>query len=528
MPRRAGGNDKQADKHAAKPVTGSSFDTIAPSLPAASRKSKAAKLVENESEGSGHPSPKTTTAPKTAKAAENQLKHERAMKDKALKKAQEIEAKKADDRALAQGIAMARKEKADLEKQRQQEKLKQQQQEQKEELKQQQQQQKALEAKRYIEEQAKIAEWEKIKKRFDIELSDEGNLKKIRELDAREAVRKCLGLDTEDAETEEGAPSFDHSLPWPPFEVRPSPTHGTGIFATRFIKAGTEFLRENATMKGSCRHFAQEALFKVLPAEKQASILTLHSACSCDDPVQCKETPLRKILISNTFQVSYAAPRDEYLGPFIYELAGRFNHSCTPNAARGFSDVGELVVLRAFVDIQEGEEINIEYFSGGGTTAARRQHLYKQYRFTCACRACIAGLSTRTDDGYKVFLESTRSTTSPTLNTRTAEESAIHKEVDEWYRMVAAQIKRNQVSLTMYFRKMELDGTSSPARRQLELDECLEATMAYVRGVNRYGVGVDALAACEAEVKAMLDELAAKLTPEILEAAEVLFSGMQL
>ncbi|KAJ5054263.1 uncharacterized protein L3040_000542 [Drepanopeziza brunnea f. sp. 'multigermtubi'] len=520
MPRRAGGNDKQADKQAAKPVTGSTFDAIAPSLPATSRKSQAAELVESESEGSGHPAPKTTTGPKTAKAAENQRKHEEAMKEKALKKAQENEAKKADDRALAQGIAMAQKERANLEKQRQQEELKKQQEEQEE--------QKALAAKRYLQEQEDLAEWEKIKKCFDIELSDDGNFKKMHELEVREAIRECLDLDIEDYATEEGAPTLDHSVPWPPFEVRPSSTHGTGIFATRFIKAGTEFLRENAIMKGNCRDFAQEALFKVLPAEKQARILTLHSTCSCDDPTQCKETPLMKILRSSTFKVSHAAPGDEYLGPFIYEIAGRFNHSCTPNAARGFSDVGELIVLRAFVDIQEGEEITIEYFSDGGTTTERRQHLYKQYRFNCDCRACIAGLSTRTDDEYKIFLESTRSTTSPILNTRTAEESAMHKAVDQWYRVVAAQIKRNQVRLTMFFREMELEGTSSPARRQLELDECLKETMKYVRRVNKYGVGEDALAAYEAEVKAMLDGLAAKLTTEVLKSAEKVFKGMQL
>ncbi|KAK6583021.1 hypothetical protein PZA11_004097 [Diplocarpon coronariae] len=135
-----------------------------------------------------------------------------------------------------------------------------------------------------------------LRKRFVDDLSDRGNHERIKELDSRKMRQSTSNSWTQEDKNLTGALPFDDTgkllsflilstaildeltvlpAPWPPFEIRSSPLHGLGAFATRFIKSGTEVLREYPMMKGNRDGLAKEALFKVMSEEKQARFLAL-------------------------------------------------------------------------------------------------------------------------------------------------------------------------------------------------------------------------------------------------------------
>lgn len=76
----------------------------------------------------------------------------------------------------------------------------------------------------------------------------------------------------------------------------------------------------------------------------------------------------------------------------LFDLLGRVNHSCLPNA-RLESVTGEreaaTATLAANRDIEIGEEVLIDYLSNfKGSAAEKRAHLTEQYRFKCRCELC--------------------------------------------------------------------------------------------------------------------------------------------
>ena len=81
-------------------------------------------------------------------------------------------------------------------------------------------------------------------------------------------------------------------------------------------------------------------------------------------------------------------------GMGLFEILGRVNHSCVPNA-RLESLAGESeaagATLAATRDVELGEEVLIDYLANfGGTAAEKRDPLLEQYRFHCHCELCAA------------------------------------------------------------------------------------------------------------------------------------------
>uniref|UniRef100_A0A6U0IMD4 SET domain-containing protein n=1 Tax=Minutocellus polymorphus TaxID=265543 RepID=A0A6U0IMD4_9STRA len=77
----------------------------------------------------------------------------------------------------------------------------------------------------------------------------------------------------------------------------------------------------------------------------------------------------------------------------LYSQMSRMNHSCAPNAVRvSTSDSGGVAVVSR-KQIDEGEEVLINYMDGaddGKPVDQRRKHLMQQYHFHCTCPLCMA------------------------------------------------------------------------------------------------------------------------------------------
>ena len=77
----------------------------------------------------------------------------------------------------------------------------------------------------------------------------------------------------------------------------------------------------------------------------------------------------------------------------LYSQMSRMNHSCAPNAVRvSTGDSGGVAVV-ARKQIDEGEEVMINYMDGaddGKPVEQRRKHLMQQYTFHCTCPLCMS------------------------------------------------------------------------------------------------------------------------------------------
>ena len=76
----------------------------------------------------------------------------------------------------------------------------------------------------------------------------------------------------------------------------------------------------------------------------------------------------------------------------LYPELSRMNHSCSPNAMRLSSDRQGGVTVVANQDIDEGDEVCINYMDGaddGLPVEQRRKHLMQQYHFHCSCKLCM-------------------------------------------------------------------------------------------------------------------------------------------
>ncbi|KAI6710149.1 hypothetical protein JHW43_007330 [Diplocarpon mali] len=312
-----------------------------------------------------------------------------------------------------------------------------------------------------------------LRKRFADDLSDRGNHERIKELDSRKMRQSTSNSWTQEDKNLTGALPFDDTAPWPPFEIRSSPLHGLGAFATRFIKSGTEVLREYPMMKGNRDGLAKEALFKVMSEEKQARFLALEGPCRCT-VLPCTETPVIKILNANYLCHPLLLRDDFYSGPYLYELGTRLNHSC--------------------------EEFTLSYLHIEGTAAQRRVKILEQDGFVCKCQVCISDTTIGPSDiveleSSKSALLSTAFTASPALNRLTAEECAQNKKVDEWFLLI-----KGYILLFVEALRDDILSTGSAGMNDMELTtlrnkKCVNIALDVLRKRNKFGIGEDAIQA---------------------------------
>jgi hypothetical protein len=180
------------------------------------------------------------------------------------------------------------------------------------------------------------------------------------------------------------------------YEIKESPFHGRGVFATTAIAPGEIILRESqlipfipeSEIANSLESFDVEEKVTSRADQYLISRITggkLHSKklseYSNDDHVveQLTALELRQVLKFNQFFV---------VG--LCFVASHFNHSCVPNAAfepddENFErDDDQGLVFYAIKDIKPGEEILVSY----STLKNRGPAYFQKFGFECKCPLC--------------------------------------------------------------------------------------------------------------------------------------------
>ncbi|KAM3432508.1 hypothetical protein NHJ13734_006823 [Beauveria thailandica] len=179
-----------------------------------------------------------------------------------------------------------------------------------------------------------------------------------------------------------------------PFAVRPSPTGGMGVFATRHLLPD-EIILEEAPLLTSSRGGNSISIFEAYARasrKKQKKAMKLHASRHFKPG-----TPyLQAIWDTNSFAIS---PLEAGLFP----LAARFNHACEPANNVYYAYDATRRRMRFWVapegggGVAEGEELTICY--GRGKTPGL---LYRWYGFRCGCGAC-EGVSEQEMGSFEVI-----------------------------------------------------------------------------------------------------------------------------
>jgi SET domain len=198
-----------------------------------------------------------------------------------------------------------------------------------------------------------------------------------------------------------------------PFSVvNVSKDKGVGMVAKHFIKAGELIFSElpilvlNTISLGADQYLndgsMQWAALSELVPKRRDSYLALKN--SFGEEVHAVPAILR----SNYFGVDLSdCPNDQkncgIMG--IFPTLSRANHSCTPNAGYFFDHSTFSGQFWAHVDIQQGEEICIQYVPILTTRKERQDMLWTHFRFVCQCAACtLPPQQSERSDSRRVFL----------------------------------------------------------------------------------------------------------------------------
>ncbi|KAK5171389.1 SET domain-containing protein 5 [Saxophila tyrrhenica] len=165
-----------------------------------------------------------------------------------------------------------------------------------------------------------------------------------------------------------------------PYEVKPAPGAGMGVFATRALDPGDVIMHDTFAMRFrngpdvSAQHV--EHAFTELSSTDQKTFLSLH-----EGPYP-SPSRLKRIFEANAF-----GHGDMVL--LFFKIA-RVNHACTPNAQMTDLDLESDSKVVALERIGKGEQIFLNYIALvlEGTREDRKTHLHSNYGFVCKCRAC--------------------------------------------------------------------------------------------------------------------------------------------
>lgn len=202
------------------------------------------------------------------------------------------------------------------------------------------------------------------------------------------------------------------SLPIPkdaPFELRPTPGKGWGVFATRDIKRGTLIMKEKAmfVIPKGIENITQrdiENAFHKLSADQQYVYFCLSGNKPRHFPngiVGSGWVNIIEIWEQNCFSLDVGVEQ-RLFGDFVdkkrwglFPCHSRFNHSCEENAqvpespseAQGGRNSMSSSASR---DIAAGEEITISYRNGFHSRTMDERH--RLLEFECRCTVCDRAL----------------------------------------------------------------------------------------------------------------------------------------
>ncbi|KXH44961.1 TPR domain-containing protein [Colletotrichum salicis] len=212
-------------------------------------------------------------------------------------------------------------------------------------------------------------------------------------------------------------------------EVRDSPHHGRGLFATEDIKAGEIIFAERATSvpnEFNPEHNAAAAYAQLveLCADNPTihnKVLDLHGGSykrSGQEGTLIDGMPvidvflLESIRRKNCFsgaQVSAQAANPEWdmwkqgMSRGLWVYSAYANHACLPNANRSF--IGDMLITTATVDIPVGTEITHIYLPPKAAYLLRMPQFRRSWGFVCSCALCAGEAKSATE------LHQTRNTT---------------------------------------------------------------------------------------------------------------------
>ncbi|KAK2877135.1 hypothetical protein FQN49_001379 [Arthroderma sp. PD_2] len=174
-----------------------------------------------------------------------------------------------------------------------------------------------------------------------------------------------------------------------PFELKPSPGKGWGVFATKNIKKGALILREKplfvirAPLEGCIELEIVAAFQKLTPTEKRQFL------CLRDNGSEVFKC-MTDAFVDNNSTVSSILKNgaNDYPARGLFILHSRFNHSCVPNTKAPFTGK-KAISTYATRDIVAGEELTTFYDTN--VLFHPRQERHKALRFVCDCKACKLG-----------------------------------------------------------------------------------------------------------------------------------------
>ncbi|PGH17867.1 hypothetical protein AJ80_04691 [Polytolypa hystricis UAMH7299] len=175
-----------------------------------------------------------------------------------------------------------------------------------------------------------------------------------------------------------------------PFELKPSPGKGWGVFATRSIGRGDMILREKPlfVIRKPHEEITEEDVYtafkQLVPSEKQQFM------CLRDNGSKLF-TQMTHIHAENSFAITNGIKPQANDPPIygLFLLHSRFNHSCIPNSKVPTTD-GEIIASFATRDIVAGEEITFCYNTDFECRVRHDRH--QKLRFACDCKACLTGI----------------------------------------------------------------------------------------------------------------------------------------
>ncbi|KAF6832358.1 TPR domain-containing protein [Colletotrichum plurivorum] len=195
-------------------------------------------------------------------------------------------------------------------------------------------------------------------------------------------------------------------------EIRDSPHHGRGLFATEDIKAGEIVFAEKATSvpnEFNPEHNAAAAYAQLIELcadnpTVHRKVLDLYGGTYKRSDLEGTDVDgrpvvdvflLESIRRKNCFsgaQVSAQAANAEWdmwkmgMSRGLWTHSAYANHACLPNCNRSF--VGDMLVVRATVDIAKGSEITHIYLPPKAAYLLRQPQFRRSWGFECGCPLC--------------------------------------------------------------------------------------------------------------------------------------------
>ncbi|CAM6111456.1 unnamed protein product [Calypogeia fissa] len=172
----------------------------------------------------------------------------------------------------------------------------------------------------------------------------------------------------------------------PLYTVESIPGKGLGFVAARDIAKGTRIIAEKALFRVPnmlVALFGEQVVtnyisgrLNLLSGDEQKAFLSLRHT-----------SPVSSLLYTSIFRTNSLPLGPDSTEAGLFVKIARINHSCHANCQNTWNETLSKETIHAVRRIPKGEEITINYTSGG-TFETRRLHLKSQFGFDCTCELC--------------------------------------------------------------------------------------------------------------------------------------------